>query len=131
MDQTVIQYYRRLLRQGFAHAGSIEKPTLFLDTVRENIPICGHVGDYLNVTLMIQDNWVVDIKYLCNCDPAANVAVEILCGLVKGKKVEEIKSLTEEPFFMVLGGKCEDLGQKAKGLLELLSRGFQRVQAET
>jgi NifU-like protein involved in Fe-S cluster formation len=131
MDQTVIQYYRRLLRQGFAHAGSIERPSLLLDTVRENIPICGHVGDYLNVYLMIRDNLIVDIKYLCNCDPATNVAVEILCGLVKEKKVEEIKSLTEESFFPVLGGKSEDLSQKAKGLLELLSRGFQRFQTET
>jgi NifU-like protein involved in Fe-S cluster formation len=126
MDQVVIRYYRNLLKNGFAYAGSIENSSIFLDTVNENIPICGNVGDYLHLYLHIHDSVINDIKYLCTCDPTTNVAVEILCYLLKGKKVEEARAINKESFFEILEAQSLDLGKKAEGLMELLNRGLAR-----
>ena len=126
MDQAVIKYYRKLLKAGFEHAGSLENPSLFLDTVNENIPICGNVGDYLHLYIHIQDGVIDEIKYLCTCDPTTNVAVEIFCILVKGKIIKELKTITKDLFFEALEERSEELGKKAEGLIELLNRGLAR-----
>ena len=94
MDEGVIKYYRRLLRTGFEYAGSIENATIFLDSVTEEIVHCGNVGNYMQLYIHVSDNIIDDIKYTCSCDPAANVAVEILCALVKGKTLEEAAAVT-------------------------------------
>ncbi len=127
MDQAVIRYYRNLLKHGFVHAGSIENPSIFLDTVNENIPICGNVGDYLHLFIHIQDGVLHEINYLCTCDPTTNVAVEIFCILVKGKSLKELKTISNDLFFEVLADRSEELGKKAEGLMELLSRGLARL----
>jgi NifU-like protein involved in Fe-S cluster formation len=126
MDPTVIRYYRKLLKTGFEHAGSLENPSIFLDTVNENIPICGNVGDYLHLYIHIQDGIIDDIKYLCTCDPTTNVAVEILCFLLKGKKVEKAQTMAKESFFEILEAPSQELGKKAEGLKELINRGLAR-----
>jgi hypothetical protein len=41
MDEQVIKYYRRLLKTGFDHVGSLENPSIFLDSVGEKIRVCG------------------------------------------------------------------------------------------
>ena len=129
MDEAVIHTYRRLLKTGFEHAGSLENPDLFLDTVGQNIPICGHAGDYLQIFIRIHNGVIADIRYLCNCDPTTNVAVEVLCNLVKGKKLEFLGSMTEDLFFQAIGSQSEDLSKKVRGLLELLRRGVTQYQA--
>jgi hypothetical protein len=53
MDAAVIKYYRRLLRTGFEHAGSLENPSIFLDTINENITVCGNAGNYLHLYLNV------------------------------------------------------------------------------
>jgi len=130
MDEAVIKYYRKLLRSGFVHAGSLENPDIYLDTVSENIPICGHIGDYMYLYIHVRHGKIDAIKYLCNCDPTANVAVEILCGLMRDKTFSEIKKLSADSFSEVLESNGEDLRKKASGLLELLHRGLDRYQAE-
>jgi NifU-like protein involved in Fe-S cluster formation len=131
MDEAVIQYYRRLLKTGFEHAGSLENSSIFLDTVRQNIPICGQASDYLQIFIQVNDGVIDDIRYLCSCDPTTNVAVEILCHLVKGRTLDFTDALTEDQFFQALGGKSEDLSKKIKGLLELLHQGLNRYQTNT
>jgi len=128
MDQAVIQYYRRLLKTGFNYAGSLENPSIFLDTVSENIPICGNIGDYLHLYINVHNGKIDDVKYLCTCDPTTNVAVEILCVLIQGKTTEEIKTITEDLFFKVLESRSEEISKKAKGLMDLLSRGLDRLR---
>ena len=44
MDESIIKYYRTLLKTGFEHAGTIQNPTMFLDAVSESMRICDHVG---------------------------------------------------------------------------------------
>jgi NifU-like protein involved in Fe-S cluster formation len=127
MDAAVLQYYKRLLKDGFPHAGEIEDPALFLDTMSENVPICGNLESYLHLYMNIQKSVITEVKYLCTCDPPANVAVEIFCILLKGITVEQAKSLTRESFFQFLSDPSPELGERAEGLLELMRRGFSRL----
>ena len=130
MDESVVKYYRRLLRDGFENAGSLENPSIFLDTVGEHISVCGQLAsNYLHLFVHVGNDRIDEIKYMCICDPTANVAVEILCLLARGKPLEEVKALTEQSFFPILGDTSEDLAKRAKGLLELLNRGIQRYQS--
>jgi NifU-like protein involved in Fe-S cluster formation len=129
MDEIVVKYYRRLCRKGFEHAGEMENPSIFLDTVGEKIRICSHVSHaYMHIYICVSDGAISDIKYLCTCDPTANVVVEIMCGLVKGKTLEEAWALTEESFVRALGGGGEEYRKKARGIIELLHRGITRYK---
>jgi len=129
MDETVIKFYRKLLRSGFEYAGSLENPSIFLDSIGEKIFICGHVGrDYMHIYINVRNDHIVEIKYLCSCDPTANVVVEILCSLVKGLSLAEAASLTEEAFIRVLGSTDEEFLKKSRSIIELLKRGINRYQ---
>jgi NifU-like protein involved in Fe-S cluster formation len=130
MDEPVVKYYRRLCRTGFEYAGSLEKPSIFLDTVGEKIRICSHVSHaYMHIYIDILNNVIDDIKYLCTCDPTANVVVEIMCSLIKSKMIEEAEAITEDSFSQALGGGGKEFIKKARGIIELLHRGIARYQA--
>jgi NifU-like protein involved in Fe-S cluster formation len=130
VDELVVKYYRRLCKTGFEHAGSLENPSIFLDTVGEKIRICSNVSNaYLHVFINIKDGIVSDVKYLCTCDPTANVVVEILCSLIKGKSLGEVAALTEKSFAQSLGSTEEEFLKKARGIIELLHRGLERYAA--
>jgi NifU-like protein involved in Fe-S cluster formation len=128
MDETVIKYYRRLLRTGFEHSGSFEDATIFLDSVTEELVHCGNIGNYMQLFIKVTDHTIDDIKYICSCDPTANVAVEILCALVKGKTLEEAAAIKEEAFQQFLGTESEELRKRAGNLLELLRKGISRYE---
>jgi len=129
MDELVVKFYRHLCRKGFAHAGELENPSIFLDTVGERIRICSHVSHaYIHIYINIRDGIIDEIKYLCNCDPTANVVVEVLCDLVKGRTVAEAEKLTAASFTRALGGGGEEYRKKARGIIELLRRGLARYR---
>jgi hypothetical protein len=129
MDQAIIKYYRKLLRNGFANAGRIENPSIFLDSIGENLPICGKLGqDYVHVYINVEDNKITEMKYLCNCDPTANVVFEILCGLLKGLDISDFKSINAEQFINSVGSREEEFLKRIKGSLELVRRGISRYQ---
>jgi NifU-like protein involved in Fe-S cluster formation len=130
MDEAVIKYYRRLLRTGFPHAGSIENPSIFADSARGKFRLCGRANDYMHLYLRVQDETISDMKYLCTCGPAGNVAVEILCSIAAGRSLTEIEAVTVGSFCEALGNESEELREKAKGLLELLNAGLARYRAK-
>ena len=130
MDEVVTEFYRSLLENGFKNAGSFENPTMFIDTKAEGISICGQSGkDYMNIYIIITDNVITDIKYLCSCDPTANVVVEVLCDLVRGKTTEEAKALNKEQFFEAIGSDGGTVRRKTWQAIELLNRVFTRFEA--
>jgi NifU-like protein involved in Fe-S cluster formation len=130
MDELVVKYYRRLCRKGFEHTGELENPSIFLDTVGEKIRICSHVSHaYMHIYICVCNGIINDIKYLCTCDPTANVVVEIMCGLVKGKTLQQAWALTEGSFTAALGGGGEEYRKKSRGIIELLHRGISRYKA--
>jgi len=130
MDELVVKYYRHMCRKGFEHTGELPSTSIFLDTVGEKIRICSHVSHaYLHIYINVRDAVIDDIKYLCICDPTANVVVEMLCNLIKGKTIEEAAALTEGSFVRLLGGGGEEFLKKVRGIIELLRRGIARYRA--
>ena len=129
MDEVATKKYRRLLQTGFKYTGSIENPSIFLDTRLEGLSICAQASrDYMNIYIKITDNIITEIKYLCLCDPIANVVVETLCNLVEGLSVEEAKVITEGTFFRAIGSDSESLLKKIAGMIELFHRGIKRYE---
>jgi len=128
MDEAVVKYYRNLLRTGFEHAGTLENPSIFLDTVGEKVTLCGSTGDFMQLFVKVEENRIADIKYNCCCDPNANVAVEILCILASGKTLDEASNLKEKAFFEFLGTSAEEFRKKVRGLLDLLILGIHRYK---
>jgi NifU-like protein involved in Fe-S cluster formation len=126
MDEAVIKYYRRLLKEDFPNAGALDHPSIFVEAIGEKLIDCGNTGNYMQLYLKLVDRRIADIKYLCSCEPVANVAVEVLCTLVKGKTLDEVADLTEEPFYQFLGSRDEELRKKVRGLLELVNDGISR-----
>jgi NifU-like protein involved in Fe-S cluster formation len=132
MDEVVIRYYRRLLREGFQYCGTLENPSIYLDSVGEKIRICGHVAhNYMHVYINITDNKVCEVKYLCVCDPTANVVAEVFCTLIKNKTLAEAEALKETDFAKALGSTGDDFLKKAGGMIELLRRGLARYQDQS
>jgi NifU-like protein involved in Fe-S cluster formation len=131
MDELVIKYYRQLLKNGFKYAGAIENPSIYLDSVGEKIRICGSTtNNFVHIYINIADGKIEDVKYLCTCDPIANVVVELLCSLLEGKTIEEAEAITEDSFSGRLGSRGEDFLKKSRGTLELLHRGLARYKSE-
>ena len=129
MDEAVIKYYRKLLRTGFQNTGSFDAPSVFLESVGDG-RVCGHAGDYMHIYINVINGKIDGIKYLCTCDPTANVAVEVLCNLAKGKSIDEVQAITEDSLLQTVGSRGEDLRNKARGLLELLNQGLREFQIQ-
>ena len=125
MDQAVIAYYRGLLKNGFKYAGEIPEPTVFLDPSIEGVNrICSGPVDYMNIYIQISNGVIKEIRYLCVCEPTANVAIEALCKLVEGKTVKEAASMSEEVLLDEIGSISEETHEKVTALLELLQNGL-------
>jgi NifU-like protein involved in Fe-S cluster formation len=132
MDEPVRLIYRQLVRTGFEYAGSIENPSIFLDSLEEGIRICDAANrGYMHIYIDIEDGVIKNIRYLCSCDPTANVVVETMCDLLKGKNLEEAKRLSEEDFYAAIGSCGEMLVKRVRGIIELINRGIAEYETET
>lgn len=135
MNEIIAEKYRRLMQEGFKNAGTIDNPTMFIDAKAEGVSICGQgKNDFMNIYLKTNSDTITEIKYLCSCDPTANVVIENLCDLVSGLTLEKAKALTKEQLYKSIG--CEDgiIHRKAWAAIELLNRVIKRyevAQAQT
>jgi len=130
VDAAVIKYYRKLLRTGFEHAGSFDNPSVFLES-RGRGGVCGRAADYVQIFINISKGRVDGIKYLCTCDPTANVAIEVLCALARGKTLNEVESTSEDSFLHVVGTESEEMREKARALLKFLNEGLTKYKTKT
>lgn len=85
---------------------------------------CGNTGNYMQLYLRVVADRIVDIRYLCSCEPTANVAVEILCELVRGRTLDQALALPEQDLYDYLGCREEEFQVKCRGLLEMLGEGI-------
>jgi len=131
MDDAIIRYYRDLLKADFPNAGELAEPSAFVESVGGRLVNCGNTGNFMQLYVEIRDWRITEIKYLCQCEPVANVAVEVLCSLARGLPLEQVKELSEEIFFETIGSRSEELQVKIRGLLELLSEGISEFLPET
>jgi NifU-like protein involved in Fe-S cluster formation len=130
VDQAIIKYYRQLLRTDFEHAGGMENPTVFIEAIGEKMVHCGNSGNYMELYLKIEDQKIAGIKYQCSCEPAANVAVEVLCTLAKDKSLDEALNISEADFYKIIGSNAEELNIKVSGLLEMLREAISRYKSQ-
>lgn len=127
MDEIVAERYKGLMKEGFKNAGSFENPTFFIDSKAEGIHICGKgESDYINVYVMIKDGIIDDIRYLCSCDPTANVVIEALCDLARGLTIDEARNIPREKFYEWIGSEGGGVRRKVWGTIELINRVFNR-----
>ena len=131
MDQAVILYYRHLLREEFPNSGEIEHPSVLMEAIGQKMIDCGNTGNYMQLYFQVEDDRVSDIKYLCSCEPVANVGVEVLCELVKGLTLQEAFELNEDVFYQHLGSHSREYVKKVKGLLELLRDGIEKYYIQS
>jgi NifU-like protein involved in Fe-S cluster formation len=129
MDEVITRNYRRLVEEGFKHAGKMENASIFFDSKAEGVSVCGDGGkDYVNFYLRIEGDVIDDIKYLCSCDPAANVAVEAMCGLCKGKTLAQAKGVAKEDLYAAIGTGRGLIARKVWGVLELFNMVVKRYE---
>jgi nitrogen fixation NifU-like protein len=124
MDQAIIELYRKYIKEDFPNAGEIENASIFSEAIGQHMINCGETGNYMQLYLKIENDLIQKIKYRCSCEPIANVAVEILCELLKGKTLDDASNLTEEAFYEIIGSSSEEITLKIRGLLELLHEGI-------
>jgi len=130
MDEEIIKRYRQLLKTGFVHAGEIESPSVFIDAVSSGAEICG-AGDYLHLYMKINYDKIETMNYLCICEPVTNVAVEILCGMVKDKRLEQVKTITADAVAKEAGSKEKEFIEKTEKIIELMNKGIDEYVERT
>ncbi len=132
MDEAVSGLYRKLMQEGFKNAGEIKNPTMFIDSKAEGVSICGLGStNFMNIYIKVNDGIITDVKYLCVCDPTANVVIEVLCDLVKGLTIEDTKALKKEQFYEIIGSSRGPVRQKVWAGIELLNRVIKRYKVAT
>jgi NifU-like protein involved in Fe-S cluster formation len=126
MDESVKIYYQDLIKIRFRHCGALVQPSIFIDSGVEDIYYCGSGNDFMQIFINIRNDHVADIKYSCFCTPEANVAVEILCDLVKNKNLKECKALNEYDICRFIASEDEEFRKKSKAIVELFNIGINR-----
>ena len=115
------------MKENFPYSGSIENASAFVEAVGEKMVHCGNAGNYMQLYFNTDAGKIADIKYLCSCEPVANVVIEIICDLAKGKTLDDAASLREDMIYERIGcdGSADgEVQLKTRGLLELLREGI-------
>jgi NifU-like protein involved in Fe-S cluster formation len=132
MDEAVRLKYRELVRTGFHYAEKIENPTIFLNTLEEGIRLCSaSTNGFMNIFIEVKDAVVEKARYMCSCDPTANVVVETMCGLIEGKTLEQVKAISGEDYYQAVGSSGEALVERVRSIIELINRGIDKYLTKT
>ncbi len=121
MTEALAVYFHKLMDTGFPYIGTLENPSISLENLGQISPVCGNSDDYTALYVSVRSNMIDDIKYVCLNDPTTNVALDMLCVLMKGKTLDEAADLTDDAFCQLLGSEDELLRQKASVLLTALN----------
>ncbi len=122
MTEALTTYFRKLWStDGFVHAGTLENASITLENLGEISPVCGNPDDYMALYVCVSGNVIDDIRYVCLNDPANNVALEMLCALVKGKTLDEVAAVSDDAFCRLLGAEDPLLREKGRVLLKELN----------
>ena len=117
------------MRKGFPHVGKLDNPDIFIDSLGEKIQVCGSIGRaYMHIYISAKQDTFNSIRYLCTCDPTANVVIEILCSLVESKPLDIVEKLTPDDFSRVLGSTTDEFRNRAKNTISLLASGISRYE---
>jgi NifU-like protein involved in Fe-S cluster formation len=84
----------------------------------------------MKIYLKIHAGIITDMRYLCLCDPTANVAIEILSGMLRNMTINDASKITPDKILRDVGSDGEELASKSSALVELIQKGLTRY-AET
>jgi NifU-like protein involved in Fe-S cluster formation len=129
LDDAVLKYYRQLLKTGFRNIGSWEEPSILLNTVGSRTRVCMGARGFMRIYINVKEEVIESVKYMCSCDPTANVAVEIFCDLIKGKTLDVASVITIDMFSQAVEGPSEDLRKSAAGLIEIFHSGIEKYRS--
>ncbi len=122
MTEAVAAYFRKLWSTGgFAYAGFFENPSIKLENLGEISPVCGNPDNYMALYVHVNGNVIDDIKYVCLNDPVNNVALEMLCGLMRGRTLDEAAEVNDDAFCELLGSEDQLLRETGSILLQELN----------
>jgi NifU-like protein involved in Fe-S cluster formation len=129
MDEKAIQFYRKITREGYQYSGTIDNPSIFLDSAGEKIPLCSKAVDsYVNIYIKIKNDIIDAVKYRHVGRPMSNVVAEIFCALLSGKTVKEAVNLTAQDFSDYLGTNDEEYKEASNSMIKLLHIGLDRYK---
>jgi NifU-like protein involved in Fe-S cluster formation len=131
MDEKIIKKYRELLTQDFPNSGKIDQSSIFVEAVGEKLINCGNTGNYMQLYILISKDRIADIKYLCSCEPVANVVVEVLCSIVKGMTLDNTNKLSEDDFFQEILSREAIVQKKVVGIIDLFNQGLSQIKNNT
>jgi NifU-like protein involved in Fe-S cluster formation len=131
MDAKVIQFYRKITREGYQFSGTINNPSIFLDSSGEKIPLCSKsVDSYINIYIKIKDDILEEVKYRHVGRPMSNVVAEIFCALLNGITIEKAVGLTARDFSDYLGTDDEEYLEASNSMIILLHIGLDRFKSK-
>ena len=55
MDEAVIKYYRRLLKEDFPNSGELDHLFIFVEAVGERLINCGNTGNYMQLFIQVAE----------------------------------------------------------------------------
>ncbi|MEW6102995.1 MAG: iron-sulfur cluster assembly scaffold protein [bacterium] len=86
---------------------------------------CRGGRDHIFFYLRIKEEKIEDISFECGgCDMAMFVAGDILCDLVRNKRLDEIENISEKEFIKALGGKSKEGLKHFKMAMKVLNDGI-------
>lgn len=130
MDDKAIQFYRKITREGYQYSGTIDNPSIFLDSSGEKIPLCSKsVDSYVNIYIKIHGDVLEEVKYRHVGRPMSNVVAEIFCALLSGRTIEEAMRLSGRDFSDYLGTDDEEYIEASNSMIKLLHIGLDRFQS--
>ncbi|MBI2190978.1 MAG: hypothetical protein HYU36_03200 [Planctomycetes bacterium] len=95
-----VQYYEKMMEER-RHIG---RPETF--NAAAHVLACpGRSTDHIYLYLHVKESVIAEARWLCHMgDPWIMIAGDIACGLLQGRRVEEILNLSLADFERVLGG---------------------------
>ncbi|MEW6007020.1 MAG: iron-sulfur cluster assembly scaffold protein [bacterium] len=86
---------------------------------------CRGGRDHLFLYMKIKENIIEDISFECGgCDMAMFVVADILCDLVRKKRLNEASNISEKEFLKALGGKSKSGAEHFKMAKKVLEDGL-------
>lgn len=77
--------------------GNIEHPDI---TFKDTNPLC---GDECQIDIRLKDNQVQEVKFHAKGCAISQAATSMLCDMVEGKNIDEIKKIGKEEILKILG----------------------------
>ncbi len=92
--------YREHILDHFKHPrnkGTIENPDI---TFEDSNPLC---GDVIRMDIILKDGYIDDIKFSGKGCAISQASASMLTEAIKGERVENVKAISKEDIFDMLG----------------------------